>query len=585
MNPFKDKNTLLIVDDEIEIVKTLRRQFRKKYKVIVANDAYTAMDVLSKEAVQVIISDQRMPGLTGTEMFKSIKAEYPDAVRLILTGYSDIQAVIDSINVGNVFQFLLKPWNQSKLDDIVDQAFERYWMIHGNKQLLEELKQTNQVLEKEIKERKKIEIELKKHKDHLELEVEKRTAELKELNNELIKAKDIAEKANESKSSFLANMSHDIRTPMNGIIGMVDILLDTPLSNDQRDFVQTINSSAETLLSLINDILDFSKIEANKLSLESIEFSIHDTVKNTIDLLAVKANEKKLYLHYTISPETPHVLKGDPVRIKQILFNLIGNAIKFTKKGGVNVQVQLIERNGDNVHIQISIKDTGIGISKENQSTLFQKFTQADSSITRKFGGTGLGLTISKQLAQMMNGDIQLKSEENVGSEFIVRICLISCDTLNEINNNSTIEKNTTTVNDQMEDSSKNLNSANPKILFVEDNRVNQKIISIYLNKLNCHVEIANNGIEAISMLYEEKFDLIIMDIMMPEMSGLEAAQIIRDPNSYVLQHEVPIIAMTANAMKGDREKCLESGMNDYLPKPVSYEMLKAMLQKYLEVK
>ncbi|KPA09494.1 Multi-sensor hybrid histidine kinase [Candidatus Magnetomorum sp. HK-1] len=584
MYPFSNKNTLLVVDDEVEILNSVRRQFRKKYRVLVANDALTAIKILSKEEIQVIISDQRMPGMTGTEMFGNIKVKYPDAIRLILTGYSDIQAIIDAINIGNVYQFILKPWQQLEMDAIVNNAFERFWLINGNQQLLEELKRSNHALENEIIERKNIEKELKKHRDHLEIEVGKRTAELKNLNQELIKARDIAERANQSKSTFLANMSHDIRTPMNGIIGMVDILIDTPLEEYQKDYVKTISSSAEGLLGLLNDILDFSKIEANKLTLECIDFNFCQTVERTIELLTVKANEKNIDLICSISPETPEMLKGDPVRIQQIMFNLIGNAIKFTDKGEVIVKVSATKKEGNNATIQIIVKDTGIGISQENQSHLFQVFSQADTSVTRKFGGSGLGLSISKQLAEMMNGTILVKSEENIGSEFTATLCLEYCDTKSkELEQKQRLFNNCDTHHDLFEpnDTPQNINA---KILLVEDNRVNQKIVKIFIEKLNCQIEIANNGLEAISMLTEKEYDLVLMDVMMPKMNGLDATELIRDPTSPVQQHAIPIIAMTANAMKGDREKCLDAGMDDYLSKPVTYNALKNILQQYLSV-
>jgi len=590
-------STLMIVDDETEILKAVKRQFRKKYRVIAASNASSALDTLIQENVQVIISDQRMPEITGTEMFDKVKKLYPDAVRIILTGYSDIQAVIDAINKGNVYQYIKKPWDLDELEYVVDKAFERFWLVSGNRQLLNELKETNKKLEKEIQERKAVEQELKKHRDHLEYEVKKRTEQLQQMNQELIVAKDMAEKANQSKSVFLANMSHDIRTPMNGIIGMVDILKETPLSHLQHNYLNTISVSADTLLHLLNDILDYSKIEANQLILECVNFNLNKIVKQTIDLLTVKAMEKNISLLFSIAPDTPNELKGDPFRIQQILFNLIGNAIKFTDSGEVNVHI-FAEQKTNPLILKFIIKDSGIGISQEIVEQLFKPFTQADGSITRKYGGTGLGLSITKQLIDMMDGNIQVESKLHVGSVFTVTLQL---EMISEPE--TSIEQTETIKNDyadcqcnalvkdlsQSKRDSSNLSESeieqikekNLHVLFVEDTLVNKKIGTIFLKKLNCVTDVASDGAEAIEKLQQNKYDLVLMDVMMPIMDGLTATKNIRDPESSVLDQKIPIIAMTANAMKGDREKCLDAGMNDYLPKPVKFITLGKMLHKH----
>jgi len=593
-------STLLIVDDELEILKAMKRQFRRKYRVFTAIDADAALKTLSQENIQVIISDQRMPQMTGTELFDKIKHHYPDAVRIILTGYSDIQAVIDSINKGNVYQYLTKPWNNDELDDIVEKSFEHFWLINKNQKLLMELKETNKKLENEIRERKAVAQELKKHRDHLEIEVGKRTAQLKQMNQDLIAAKEIAEKASESKSVFLANMSHDIRTPMNGIIGMVDILKDTPLTQMQYSYLNTISDSADNLLTLLNDILDFSKIEAGQLTLECINFQLHKIVKQTIDLLYIKAREKNNQLLYSISLDTPNDLKGDPVRIQQILFNLIGNAIKFTNSGEINVNIFATQKTNP-VIIKFIIKDTGIGISKDIIDKLFKPFTQADQSITRKYGGTGLGLSITKQLVHMMDGEIQVKSQLDVGSVFIFTLRLESSqsseltkqDTEPQMVNNTNDQNSTLSENIQQSNSNVSnisepeidlLKKKNLHVLFVEDMKVNQRIATIFLNKLNCVIDYANNGAEAIEKLTQKKYDFVLMDVMMPIMDGLTATKTIRDPQSSVLDHSIPIIAMTANVMEGDREKCLDAGMNDYLPKPVKFKSLATKLYQNIVV-
>jgi signal transduction histidine kinase/BarA-like signal transduction histidine kinase len=577
-NP-KDINTLLVVDDEKEILKALRRQFRKKYRVIVADNASLALHTLSKEDVQVIVSDQRMPDMTGTEMFGNIKNRYPDAVRILLTGYSDIQAVIDSINKGSVYQYLVKPWNHEELNDVIEKAFERFWLIRGNQQLLNELKETNQKLEKEIHERKKIEQDLKNHQNFLESEVEKRTAQLTQMNKDLTVARDMAERANESKSIFLANMSHDIRTPMNGIIGMVDILKETSLSSDQHNYINTISDSADTLLGIINDILDFSKIEANQLELENVELDLYKLVRQTVALLSSKAKEKQIDLLFSFEPQTPTMLVGDPVRIQQILFNLIGNAIKFTHSGAINVTISALQTQHP-VIIKIVVKDTGVGISEEHLKKLFKPFLQADQSITRKYGGTGLGLSITKQLVEMMGGNIQVQSKLHAGSVFTA---IIHLKRRKQQSVEDTERKDDLMAACKESDDKRArdfVKERKLRVLIVEDTRVNQRVVSIFLKKLNCVAELANDGVEAISKLKQYQYDLVLMDVMMPNLDGFSATKIIRDPESSVLDHDVPIIAMTANALKGDREKCLNVGMDDYLSKPVKFNALINILYK-----
>jgi signal transduction histidine kinase/BarA-like signal transduction histidine kinase len=578
INP-NDINTLLVVDDEKEILKAIRRQFRKKYRVIVADNASSALHTLSKEDVQVIVSDQRMPDMTGTEMYDNIKNRYPEAVRILLTGYSDIQAVIDSINKGGVYHYLVKPWNHEELNYVVEKAFERFWLVRGNQQLLNELKETNQKLEKEIHERKKIEQALKNHQNFLEAKVEKRTAQLTQMNKELTVARDMAEKANESKSIFLANMSHDIRTPMNGIIGMVDILKETPLSYHQLNYLNTISDSADTLLGLINDILDFSKIEANQLALENIELDLYKIVRQTIMLLTSKAKKKQIDLLFSYESQTPTILIGDPVRIKQILFNLIGNAIKFTHSGAINVNISAV-KSQDPVIIKIMVKDTGVGIPEEHLKNLFKPFTQADQSITRKYGGTGLGLSITKQLVEMMGGSIQVQSKLHEGSVFTA---IIHLKRVKQLSVEDTERKNSlkSTCTESDDEFARNfVKKRQLRVLVVEDTHVNQRVLSVFLKKLSCVTEIANDGAEAISKLKQYKYDLVLMDIMMPNLDGFSAIKIIRDPESSVLDHDVPVIAMTANALKEDREKCMNAGMNDYISKPVKFKALIEILYK-----
>ncbi|MCX6984552.1 MAG: response regulator, partial [Lentisphaerae bacterium] len=506
-----------------------------------------------------------------------------------------------------------------------------------------------------------------------------------------------AEGANAAKSDFLANMSHEIRTPMNGILGMISLLYDSPLSSEQRKYADVIRHSSESLLTIINDILDFSKIEAGKLELEATDFNLHTIIEQVIDLVVIKAQEKSIELNCLISPEVPNFFRGDAVRLKQILTNLLGNAVKFTRKGEVVLKVGLRSQDSSKAVVHFEVKDTGIGISKDNIGDLFKAFSQIDSSTTRKFGGTGLGLSISKRLVHKMGGEIGVESEEGNGSTFWFTVMLekhrapeknetlplekFHCVKILSVDDNETnrlVMNNMLSswefAHDEVADAktaletlrnAKNagtpyhlafldmlmaemdgeslakeikndpligdtrlvmMSSAGPsfekkyrdsnlfaailskpmkksqlfdciatllgennliresgfkdiqgpikihdtkKVLLVEDNEINQKVAIAILSKMSIKPDIAPNGAEAVRILEGKTYDLILMDIQMPVMDGIEATKIIRDKNSKVINHAVPIIAMTAHALKGDREKCIAAGMNDYVSKPV----------------
>jgi len=425
------------------------------------------------------------------------------------------------------------------------------------------------VLGIDITDRKRAEDALKMAHDRLEDRVLQRTNELKRANTELtsksmrlVNALKKADAATRAKSAFLANMSHEIRTPLNAALGMSELALKVEDQEKKNHYLKRIMEAGNSLLTVINDILDFSKVEAHKLTLESIDFDVRKALDTALDVPMLQARNKGLSLTARIDDNVPKTLVGDPSRLRQVIINLISNAVKFTETGGVDVTVSMINGPanpdiGDDVTIEFAVTDSGIGIPQDKQQAVFESFLQADDSITRKHGGTGLGLAICKLLVGLMHGRLRLKSEEGKGSTF-------SFTAKHKVGDPASIP---TQMDEMAETEITDLPRL--KVLLADDNALNRELATTLLTEQGHKTMAVENGVQALEAVKKESFDIILMDIQMPIMDGITATRAIRDPNSGALDPAIPIVALTAHALKGDRERFLEAGMSDYIPKPI----------------
>jgi len=708
---------LIVEDSPTQAVKLQFILEESGYTVTVATNGQDALSSLKESRPDVIITDIIMPDMNGYELCAAIKAdkEFKKIPVILLTSLSDPKDVIGGLEYG-ADNFITKPYTKDFLLSRVD-----YVLI--NKKMREQQPESiglsiyfagkQHIINSDKAQILDLFFSSFENAVHKNKELEITLKNLKFAKKELEKAKQVAECAAHAKADFLATMSHEIRTPMNGVIGMTELLKDTLLNEEQLGFLQVIQDSGENLLTIINDILDFSKIESGKIEIENIPVELLSNIEGSVDLLTAKAKEKNLELLHFIFPEVPSIILGDPVRIRQILINLVNNAIKFTPEGEILITVRQVSNNDNSkIKLQFSVKDTGIGIPQNRIDSLFTAFSQVDASTTRKYGGTGLGLAISKRLVELMGGELWVESVEGEGSTFHFTIVtevsnevewqlathfgtkIPQLENLNVmiVDDNATnrkilslqcqkwglivhaVENHTEAINKMQSDikfdlvlldmclpnrsgidiaegireiskdipiillssidkpvnvdfSGKLFSSflskpikqkylfksildvlSEPgrnhpkkenkvtsdfkgkintdfavtypfKILLVEDNLINQKLATKVLSKMGYSVSIANNGIEAVELVKTGEYNMVLMDCQMPEMDGYDATNQIRKMSPEI--KKIPIIAMTANAMEGDREKCLNAGMSDYISKPIKIQNLQDVLVRW----
>jgi signal transduction histidine kinase len=516
--------------------------------------------------------DVRMPpGWDGVETTATIWKKYSDLQVVICTAYSDYswEQMLQKLGYSDRLVILKKPFDCIEVLQLAILMTEK-WRLYQQAQL------RLSDLERMVHERT--------------VALEATNSKLAEANHQLILATEKTQKmaeaalmANKAKGDFLANMSHEIRTSMNGVLGMADLLLGTHMTPEQHESCKIIKASADSLLCIINDILDFSKIEAGKMTVEKVDFDLLDTVTGVVKLLSPQAQAKGLDLTCDIDHGLGPALVGDPTRIRQILLNLLNNAVKFTEKGKVCLEVRRLSETHQEVQLRFAVTDTGIGLSEDDQKTLFQSFSQADTSTTRRFGGTGLGLAICRKLVEMMGGSIHVVSSPGKGSTFSFTIKLGKSRGLCPPASQTSVPGSASASMPQSSGDgaeSPAIAPNDPRILLAEDNPINQIVAVKQLEKLGYTVEIANNGLDAIQAHRQRNYPIIFMDCQMPEMDGYEATKKIRQMESEQHLKPVWIVAMTANAMEGDLELCLATGMDDYIAKPVDHDKLIPVLKR-----